>query len=86
MDTTTLLIVLFVVAFALLALLPFIHRSWSSRRGDDLGDVATDVVPAEPAVAPAPGGHLWFVTHHVHEVHRHEPCFTAELAIGADTA
>ncbi len=42
----TLLVLLFVTAIVVLALLPFIHRAWSTRRG------ATPT--AEPARAPAP--------------------------------
>lgn len=66
MNTTTLLILLFVVAIVVLALLPFIHRAWTSRRDDasSLLDEAPPVEPpqatggpepeAPPAPAPAP--------------------------------
>ena len=51
MNTTTLLILLFVAATVVLALLPFIHRAWTTRRGDAT-DLADDLLVDEPPTAP----------------------------------
>ena len=44
----TLLIVAFVLVFVLLALLPFVHRAWTSRRG------GVDLDEGPPPVPPTP--------------------------------